>query len=289
MRNSAHKHTIRWCILPVLLALCLAACTDGLDKPKAPNRKAVVNAYRMPDAPLTADNAQAVEDGIEERLGALAFLCGEAIQTPNCDIHVSSLSVCTGLDVLAELLDLLANDGQIESSGDKADNLSQYIEGDGYAQVTKICGGPGEEAHPLDSNGAAELTFTFSELGIDPTLWGVFDQCMSNRDGVVREFDADLSLIFPEILAFADLNSDDAIVVYSGRSTMDGETRTLEVDFESSTSRCELVVRIPLSDGSSLLYFTRAGAVGIRAENGEWACDFQQNSCVSETDGELRW
>ena len=134
------------------------------------------------------------------------------------------------------------------------------------------------------------MTATFSESGLDPTLWGEAQRCRYLRGEVqvelqqVRE-SADAVKVYWGQAVDAEVLADRALIVdMSLSASLDGETVPLDFDFRSLAGG-RIEYRLEQRDGS-LVAGIDGDRVLVRAGNGTFDCADLDCSRVSES-GEL--
>jgi hypothetical protein len=254
-----------------LLAGAVLACSSpSVNKPPAPDMTGLVEAYQRPSASFDADS-------LPELVVAVAAI----------DELLERTSLRTELvNVLREVLD-----AAVDASTQVDDELDIDFEADGYMLITRVCAGWASSPSPdRAQNGALLVNATFSESGLDPTLWGESERCRYLSGDVqvelVQERDsADaMKVYWGEAIEAESLDERALIVDMSLSARLDGEELPLDFDFRSLADGT-IEYRIE-RDGGSLIAGAGGDRVLVRAGNGTFDCSELDCSRIAES-GEL--
>jgi hypothetical protein len=280
----------------LLLLLAAAGCTEPkVEKPTPPDVSGVVAGYFSPTGALTDENAGDVVLALEAKLTAGGQLCGWTGATdllcagqPDCP-----LAGCAGVSFLFEAIDEFGFElPDARASGETDAGVPEIagieLRGDGFVRVHTICPGDVEAPEPDEArNGAVDLVLGFTDDGIDPVVWGDLSAC---RFGVPSPLGADIELVLDGTVAvilsegpWTRAEGVRPVVRVDGSGTADGETVTVEVDFQLDLLEAELATSVSLADGSSFLFYARTDRAGFRDGSTEWTCDFGGMTCTDGT------
>jgi len=254
-----------------LLSSAVLACgSPHVEKPPAPDMTGLVESYERPSASFDPDR-------VPELLAAARA----------ADEILDRTSLRTELvNVLRDVLDVA-----VDASTQVDDEIGIDFEADGYMRITRICAGWAATASPdRAENGALLVTGTFSESGLDPTLWGESERCRYRSGDVQVELLQELGstdamkVYWGEAIEAATLDERALIVDMSLSARLDGEELPLDFDFRSlADGRIEY--RIPQDDGSIIAGFG-GDRLSVRAGNGTFDCRELDCSPIADS-GEL--
>lgn len=260
----------RACVTWALASALLACSSPNVAKPPAPDMTALVESYQRPSASFDAER-------VPELLAAVR-LADEVLDRTSLRTELVS--------VLREVLD-----AAVDASTRVDDEVGIDFEADGYMRITRICAGWAAAASPnRAANGALLVTGTFSESGLDPTLWGQSERCRYLSGDVQVELvqqagstDA-MKVYWGEAIEAATLEERALIVDMSLSALLDGEPLPLDFDFRSLADGT-IEYRVPLDDGS-IIAGVGGDRVLVRASNGTFDCQELDCSRIADS-GEL--
>lgn len=234
----------------------LACGSPRVDKPPAPDMTALVESYQRPSASFDAESVP--------ELLALARAADEVLDRTSLRTEL--------VNVLRDVLD-----AAVDASTRVDDEVGFDFEADGYMRITRICTGWAATASPNRAeNGALLVTGTFSESGLDPTLWGESERCRYLSGDVQVELLQELGstdamkVYWGEAIEAATLDERALIVDMSLSALLDGEALPLDFDFRSLADGT-IEYRIP-RDGGSIIVGVGGDRVVVRAGNGTFDC-----------------
>lgn len=242
-------------------ALSASSCRPApLVIPDAPDMDALVQAYDQPSAdfdPAEADEvraALAVLDAVLERTGIASYF----------------------FDVLENVVGETESTAGGASEGEAADLT---LEADGYLRIKRICNGWVAPAVPdAAANGQLDLTTTFTELGLDPVIWGNAMQCryLAGQTRLelrqIPDSAYGLSVHWGEGVDLQSLVERRLVFALNLIGVVGEEELDLKFDFRTLTGRA-VEYRIEQDGGSFIASVTRANTVLLRAANGTFECE----------------
>jgi hypothetical protein len=250
----------------LLPGLALACGSPHVDKPPAPDMTALIESYRQPTASFDPER-------LPELVAAVA-VADEALERTSLRSEL--------VNVLRQVLD-----SAVDASTRLDDELGVDIEADGYMRITRVCSGwVSPPAPDRDRNGALLVTATFSESGLDPTLWGEAERCRYLRGEVQVELQQDgdsrdaVKVYWGEAVEAEELDERALLVDMSLSASLDGERLPLDFDFRSLAGG-GIEYRLEQRDGS-LVASVSGDRVLVRAGNGTFDCAGFDCSRVSE-------
>ena len=254
----------------LLSGAALACGSPNVDKPPAPDMTSLVESYQQPSASFDAERLP--------ELVAIVVAADELLDRTGLRTEL--------VNVLREVLD-----AAVDASTQVDDELGIDFEADGYMRITRICSGWGAAPAPdRDENGALLVTATFSESGLDPTLWGEAQRCRYLSGDVQVELLQDaassdsMRVYWGEAIDAESLDERALIVDMNLFARLDAEELPLDFDFRSLADGT-IEYRIPLDEGS-LIAGVGSERVFVRAGNGTFDCRELDCSRVADS-GEL--
>lgn len=258
-------------------ALCALAWSAGtgcsapsVEKPPAPDMTGLVEAYRRPTADFDAER-------LPELVATLAVV--EAV------LDRTNLREAL-VNVLREVLDVA-----VDASTQVEDELELELVADGYMRITRICSGwVSPPAPDRVQNGALLVTSTFSERGLDPTLWGETDRCRYLAGDVQVELLQDIAssdavkVYWGEALEAEALEDRSLIVDLSLVASLDGESLPLDFDFRSLADG-NIEYRVEQGDGALIASAGGGDRILVRARNGTFDCEELDCSQIAGSEG----
>jgi hypothetical protein len=167
------------------------------------------------------------------------------------------------------------------------------VQGQGYLVVTRICDGWGAYPVPDYGNGFMALTVGFTELGVDPVIWGTLSLCRYKLGERVIQLDGiapdprtgDVRVYIGRNIAVAGFGTfpDPVLVELVAQVFVDGVEVAGQLSFkvDLNTRRIELLV--PLAGGHVIAAVdpSRVSVVHVRASNGAFECDVAAQRCLA--------
>jgi hypothetical protein len=251
----------------------LLACgqREEVPKPSAPNLNALVRNYELPSYVFDPAAPAAVRDAF----GARAE-----------DLERSALA-----EELSETLEQALLDSErteVGSAKSSAGPRLAAFTGDGFARATRICNGWTDPPVPdRAANGFMEFVIGFTDSELDPVVFGTLSDCRYLAGRLEAEFTAGndsgraLAIHLGDTEQVDDFGSDPLTFDIDLEGNVDGSELTLDFDFRvRPEGGLEFLVWI---DEESLVVLTSANQpVGVRARNGEFACDAEWNCRASD-------
>ena len=242
-----------------------------MDKPPAPDMSALVESYRRPTARFDAQR-------LPELVAAVVVV----------DELLDRTSLRTELvNVLRDVLD-----AAVDASTRVDDELNLDLVADGYMRITRTCAGWSSPPAPdRANNGALLVTATFTQRGLDPTLWGDAERCRYLSGDVQVELQQEsgrsdaVRVNWGEAIEAESLDERALIVDMTLTAFLDGESLPLDFDFRSLGDG-SIEYRIEQDDGSVIARIGSDNRVRLRAGNGTFDCDERDCAQIAPT-GEL--
>ncbi len=165
-----------------------------------------------------------------------------------------------------------------------------HFEGSGYVTATRICGDWSAGAKPDPANGNMRFTLTFTEKGPGPIVWGSFNDCSYDANGVKLKLGAgpdgqtgQVSADFGSGLSFSGYDGSPVLFSANLLAEVNGQPYSIDFDFRIKPATRELELRVPVSDGDVIVELSTAGFAGLRAGNGTFSCDGSTHTCTADT------
>lgn len=161
-----------------------SGCADDLELPPAPDMSELVQSYAEPDGELNGQNAKDA--------GPVLL---QTIQ------QAKSKSPTEIAAALVKNLEDLSGDSA-NTTGPEAEPGTEDLKGSrldiaAIARVHRICRGWASDPTVDEAtNGVLDLTATFDQLGLIPTVWGTASNCRTARGDLQLEFDGHVRLHF---------------------------------------------------------------------------------------------
>lgn len=249
-----------------LLALLLGACTPPPleEQPTPPDMKPLLDAYENPTGDFGQDQARE--------------LLGEAIK----DLELVSDSAVFDL-LFGAVDDALNADAQEQKPGLALRRQGLSLQGEGFVRITRVC--PGWADGPPDeaANGSMRLTMNFNQEGIHPVVWGQAADCLYGQQDEQVELGGQLRIHLGSG-SLGQLGSVPVLVQVEGLGINNRGLSLSDVDFRINPSTSLLEFRVSASAGGVVVMF-EAGAVKVRAANGDFTCDLEAGTCTSPQSG----
>jgi hypothetical protein len=291
--------------LCLLLALTAAGSTVGCrppkeEKPAAPDMSELLQAYDHPGDGIGEQDLDALYAAFCRTFSVTGEICGwEAVQDMVCAADDPGCSACAGLDPIFEALNAAGVD--LQSGGVDADagvaaasvggagdgdgaghgeDATTIFSGEGWARLTRVCGGHGKQPVADRENGTVALTVGFSDRGLDRVIWGDFDACKMSIAGRDIELDGQVRVDLGGVLALGGPLEFRPTVQVQGALTSGGETQQVSIDFRLGFDNGPgISLRVPLTDHEQVIVFIdRDGPVLLLSE-GEQALDAEKLAC----------
>lgn len=293
-------HSNRLCMLVVLGACAIASCQNdapirGVDKPTAPVVQGTLDAYNAPTAMLGIDVLAQTFAQAATRVAAVDALGVEQAVIHGVSVGLSELET----NSTQAALTASAPSMPPASNGVAAHAQALMVQGDGYLLVDRICDGWGPTPVPSLENGRMQLVVGFTEVGVDPVVWGTLQSCKykigerlvllegSSPDpsqGDVRVFIGNNV----QIATFGTF-PDPLLVDLSARAFVDGNEVVGLFSFRIDIVTRAVEMLIPLAMGHVIVGFdpARSSIATVRALNGVFNCDLDQRRCTGPLGEEL--
>jgi hypothetical protein len=255
-----------------LVACAAVACGEPrVDKPPAPDMTRLIESYQRPSATF--------EPGRVLELLTFARAANDLLDRTSLRTQL--------VDVLREVLD-----AAVDASTRVDDEVGIDFEADGYMRITRICTGWAATASPNRAeNGALLVTGTFSERGLDPTLWGESERCRYLSGDVQVELVQDpgstdaMKVYWGEAIEAATLDERALIVDMTLLARLDAQELPIDVDFRSLADG-SIEYRIEQDGGSLVARIGGDERLLVRAGNGTFDCRDVDCSRIADS-GEL--
>jgi hypothetical protein len=265
--------------LAVAAVMTLAACRkETIDKPPPPD---MADAFQELDAPSATFDAQTIAGVKASADDAINGLVGSGLPQRL-------------LDEAKTLVDQ-GSTSQPQSTGSVKPMSAASFDGAGFGRVTRICDGWGADPTPdLAANGALHVTFSFTDLTVDPVVWGTADACRlklgPSRIFVDREAPdgpPNVRIHLGGQLAPKDIGSRPVVIALGAHAQIDdADVRgDFVVRITPNTETFELA--IPIGGGNVVAMISGKDVTGIRAKNGTFSCDVA--GCKASTGEVLAW
>jgi hypothetical protein len=291
-------------------AIASAGCS-GFSLPNPPDMSALVTQYTNPDGELNPDTAEEVATQVVDRVnrsqgGAPIALSNELIQSLAKLGNRVPKSTGNGIgagngDGTPDDVDTTTDAGAGTQSV-----LGNKIDVGAVVKVHHICAGWHNRIDE-EENGFADLTVTFDQGGLIPTIWGQLTKCRLQRGASQVELDGEVNLhlgtVQPRIglralktISYLIEFNGSASVMRNGQQVSGEGTASFRV-FPSGIVQ----MNVELANGTNVLGVFQQGvltttvtsgtmlAAGVQASNATWGCQLAVNgvvggSCTNEAD-----
>lgn len=262
-----------------LLALALAAlggCSkETVDKPPPPDMTDALRQLDEPTGVFGLETATSVKPAIDETMQGVAGTGFEPM-------------------LLGELKGGLAQGGSSEPKSIEAVRPTSF-EDEGFGRLSRICNGWGGEATPdRAANGALQLTFSFTDLKIDPIIWGSADGCrmlVGGRRLLLDRASPDgpptLRVHLGGQLSPADIGSLPVVIALSARVQLDDASTRGDIVVRLAPDAGTFEVVVPFSGGTVVAGISSQAVVSVRARNGTFSCD--PGGCTGQAGERIPW
>jgi hypothetical protein len=242
-----------------LTFLAATACGRDIEKPRAPDMSPLVAAYATPDADFDERTSAALPESV-----------------------LATLKIVDALDALRDtVLELQATISPEGEPAAAAVDIGGFsVEADGYFRIDRRCNGWSDESRREDP-GRQAFTVGFSEVGIDPVVWGDSVGCRETILGGQVLLDGSLRIHVGQkeqvlVAIEAHVERDQEVILDGGLD--------FQVCLPASTT-CpagRIEVLVPTPDDRHLVYFVDAGRLtaGFRAANGTFDCAIEDDELV---------
>jgi hypothetical protein len=264
-----------------LLLGCANEASSGVPKPVAPTMQ-TLNAYVAPTAPLTLAAAGEILPQAAALITAVDALGIERT-------FIQSLRA--GLAQL-EHSRAAAVPPQNAAGGLSVQRQALTLQGDGFAEIERICDGWGVAPVVSPDNGTLHATVGFTERGLDPVVWGTMTACryrtgerLVQLDGTSLDRSAgDVRMFIGNNVQLATLGSfpDPVLVELATRAVVDGVEVTGSLAFRIDVNTRAVELLVPVAGGYVLVLVdaARGGFVRARASNGTFTCELATRRCT---------
>lgn len=269
-------------------ALLVGGCSrraESESKPPAPNVSDVLQAFESPTLVVDDDVGAVLSPFIEE---AIQLIEGLDLEGEVLDPIVEALEEETGeeLDTSDDVADALFHP---EGKPARVRRIEQpaVLEGDGFMRITRICSGWGEPVVDEEQNGQVVAILGFTEDGVDPVLWADFFACrystalgdaeLSPGSG---ERGAQVILALGEAVPAQELVGHPIVFIVDVDATIDGEPLPIRLAFRNVYGDPRYELLLETDSGTAVLITEGDSLVGVRAENGTFACSAEEGTCT---------
>ncbi|GEM_PF-1819575 len=274
-------------LLPFLL-VSLTACMNAnmdADVPKPPDMTALLQSYQAPTAPF--------KDSSLEDITALASQAAELFNAADGLAPIFNTIDSSSQESQQQALHPSPNSesATLEQKELAVEVAGQDVEGNGYAEIVRICPGWTASAPPdQEQNGSVKLTLVFSDTGIEPVIWGTAKNCRYLAQGRQLLIDGEVKIHTGEVLdsfwspegPTTPTTTQAILASFDGTITLDGEPLLKGAfDFRLLISHGRLEFNLSTPNGN-LLFFTQETAQGFIASDGTWFCDFSTMECIKQ-------
>lgn len=249
-------------------ALGLAACggPEPIEQPTPPDMRETVQGFAAPRGRFTQDTAGEVLDDALERFG-----------------------VASGIGGLGFLPGIVGGAGGGETAEGELRSHEQPLalggstfEGEGFITIKHTCPGWEGGTTPDPADGSVGLTANFSDAGIEPVIWGGFNACRWDFDGVQAELEPDVAFFVGD--AF-NLEAPDAsnlvFALTNGTIALDDQLFTQNLELSLTEDGLAVLVDVP---GGEVVFAPTEAAIEIRDADGTWLCDLEAGQCARGSD-----
>jgi hypothetical protein len=286
--------------------VALAGCS-GFSLPNPPDMSALVEQYTHPDGYLDRDTVEEITRKIVERIqqsqgGAPIALSDELINS------LGKLGnrppATTGNGIGAGSGDSMTTD-TVDAGAGTQSVLGNKINVGAVVKVHHICGGWYNRIDE-DQNGSADLTVTFDQGGLIPTVWGELTHCRFLNLGSQVELDGEVNLRLgtdEARIGLKALKTIGYLVQFDGSASTTRSGKQISADGTASFRVFPTGVvqmNVNLSNGTNVLGVFDQGvlttqvnqgtmlAAGIQGSDTSWACQFSAATltgmCTNELD-----
>jgi hypothetical protein len=259
----------------------------------------LLQAYDHPGGRVGGQGADAVYSAFCETFSLTGTLCGwEAIEDMVCVDGDPGCSPCAGLEPIFEALEAAGVDpesggfdagfasidaGAGSGAGDGAqagEGSETIFTGEGWARLTRICGGHGEQPVADRANGTVALTVGFSDQGLDRVVWGDFDSCKMVIAGRAIELDGQVRVDLGGVLGIEGPFDFRPTIQVEGALKADGDTQQVSIDFRLSFDDGPgISLRVPVTDSEQVIFFIDRNGPVLRLSDGEQVLDPAELVC----------
>lgn len=255
---------------------------ETIDKPQAPDMSETLRTFDAPSGTFDQGAVTAVKASVDE---AVKGLVGSGLaQQLVADVKDALADLKSGKAKAQALAidEATAAEREVGASGAGLRPRAASLEGEGFGKVTRICPGWGAEPTPdAAANGLLTLTLTFTDLSVDPVVWGIADRChvkLGPARVLVDRLDpsapADLRIHLGGNLTVENVGTLPVVVALGARAQMDDVSvrGDYAVRVLPSLTTLELAVRV--GDGDVVVVLSDGKDIaGVRAKNGTFTCD----------------
>lgn len=249
----------------LLVVVASAACRkETINKPVPPDMSDVLRSLDAPAGTFDAETAGAVK----------------ATATDAVNGVIGSGLPQRLLEEAKAIAQKSQRDGAEGSTRTQAIRPAAF-EGEGFGRVTRICDGWSSQPTPdAAANGSLSMTITFSELTVDPVVWGNADRCkllLGTRrvqlDRVAPDGPPNVGIHLGGALAPADIGTLPVVIALAAHAQIDDLEigGTFAVRLSPGAQTLELAV--PVTDGNVVVTVGGKELVGVRDKNGTFGCD----------------
>ncbi len=270
-----------------LFALALAALApsavacrrETIDKPPPPDMADVLMVFEAPTGTFDDATKSAVKAAADE---AAKGLVGLGLPQKLVD------------DVRAAVASSQGGDAGVVATEPNTE-AAPLFEGEGFAKVTRVCGGWAAGAPPdVAANGSLALTVTFTDVKLDPVIWGIAERCKllvgASRLLIDRAGgDAtNLRIHLGGPVALREIGTRPIVVALGASAQIDDRAVRGDVAVRLLPGASAVEVLVPAGGGQVVVTLSSAlVATGVRAKNGTFTCDLA--GCLSEQGGVSAW
>jgi len=267
---------------PILLVTSLVAIgcrKETIDKPDPPDMAAVLASFDAPTGTFDATTAAAVKAAATDAANGL---------------------VGTGLpqqlvDEAHALIDKASGDSATADGGLRTQSVApRSFEGEGFARVTRICDGWGAAPVPDQAaNGSLQLTVNYTNVTLDPVVWGTADACkltLASRrvfvDRIVPDAPPNVRIHLGGATRVQDIGTKPVTIAVEARAKLDDVDVKGDFAVRVTAGAKTIELAVPLQDGDVVVTLEDKTITSVRAKNGTFTCS--ATSCKGAA-GEIAW
>jgi hypothetical protein len=269
-------------LLLVASGASLAGCrARESEKPEAPDMSELLQAYDEPTGRYTDETAPQIHAALCDKFGITGALCDwDDFADMVCEQGWSATdcSPCDSLQPVFKALESVGigfeagsspTDAGPDADAGEAKIPEKLFSGEGWARLTRICGGTGGEAVADESNGTVELTIGFTDQGLDRVVWGDFHQCEMRIGDSAVDLDGQIRLDLGDTIGLDGKGDFRPTIEIVGTVKHDGKKQQVAVDlqlgFEDGPS---ISMLLALPDDERVVFFIDRNGPGFRLSDG---------------------
>jgi hypothetical protein len=282
-------------------SVALVAGCNSFKLPEPPDMQPLVKAYEEPDGTLDSDNAE--ELGQQVLDSVMAAQMGAPVEVSN--EVVDSVAKLGGAEPQGSDAAAPSNPDSVDPAAGTQTVAGNKIDVAAKVKLHRICRGWNNRIDEA-KNGSVDLTVTFDQAGLIPTVWGELSHCRFKRGITSVELDGVVQLHFgthQARIGLRALKSVGYLVNFDGSvmAIQDGAERHADIgaNFRAFPNG-DIQLSVNMVDGTNVVAVFQAGALvptatmpamiaaGVITRDATWACQLnpvaRTGSCSNKTD-----